>query len=85
MAYLPFFLAPEGEVAKPTGVMEGGGGSAAPLKDDDFQGQHASGHRRPVSAAKNLHSCGLGLRTCGYRTFDMLGNRRVMGCTGLKG
>jgi hypothetical protein len=36
------FLAPGGEVAKPTGGMEGGGGSAAPMKDDAFRGQHAT-------------------------------------------
>jgi hypothetical protein len=35
------FLAPGGEVAKPTGGMEGGGGSADSLQDDAYRGQHA--------------------------------------------
>jgi hypothetical protein len=39
------FLAPGGEVAKPTDGMEGGGGSAAPLKNDTFRDQHAARDR----------------------------------------
>lgn len=53
-----FFLAPEGEVAKPTGGGECGAGSAAPQKHDAFRGQSVVEERiktaRKVCAAPTM-------------------------------